>query len=436
MAWKPAIFDDPLRRRWPTLVNVMLSRLALLGVLLLALTVLLPRSEGAFYVFIGLAFVITIPYAYWLRTDASAQQTAAYQFVLDVVIITGLVHFTGGIRSELHILYLLVILAAGIIVSGRLALQIAILGIFLYAAVILLEMHEILVYRGSDPFPYANQMDVIRELMMRIVIFAFFTAAASFIADRCFFQDKQLKRLQTVGELIFDNVAMPLLGVHADGQVVLANTAASRLFQRDAAALKAHSILSLFQQPPASILQVAKTPTVCLLRRGNDETFPCIVELEKAKIPALEQDVLGLGSGAIDLYLIAFNDLSRFLVRDKERDQDTRRHTAVGVVAEMAHVVRNPLTAIMGAGELLAQTAGLAAQRRQDVSANDWAVISSLCEIISDETTRLDRKVQDFMDCAARDPEKLVELTKDASEWSRRVPIFGEASDGKNSAGG
>lgn len=433
MPWPWSIRNDPLLLKWPTLVNVMLSRLVLLCVLLLTLTVLLPYTGDAFFVFIGFAFIITIPYAYWLHVEASPLKTASYQFALDVVIVSGLIHFTGGVRSDLVLLYPLIILIAGIVISGRMALQVALLSIFLYAAVVILEMEEVLVYRGPLPFPYENHLDVIRDLMMRVVIFSFFAAAASFVTDRCLFQDKQLRRLQSIGELIFDNVAAPLLGVRRDGTIVLVNTAASRLFHAAVAELRARNIFDFFIEKPGSLAEAASGAKAWRLRRADDSIFPCLIEVELAKVPAFTPDMLGFGE--TDFYLVVFNDLTRLMAQEQEQQAHRRLDMAAGMVAEMAHVVRNPLTAIKGAGELLAQTAGLAAHRRQDVTAGDWTVISSLCEVISEETIRLDRKVQDLMDYAATDPAKLLEVANEAGSWAEKAGMLGDGTHGQNTLG-
>ena len=100
-------------------------------------------------------------------------------------------------------------------------------------------------------------------------------------------------------------------------------------------------------------------------------------------------------------------------------------------MAEVAHEVRNPLTALKSAGELLSETAEALAREQRDVSGNDWAVINSICNVISEETGRLDYKVQVLLECASRDPEKLLELTNNANNWRERLPLYGKRGEGQ-----
>jgi len=98
----------------------------------------------------------------------------------------------------------------------------------------------------------------------------------------------------------------------------------------------------------------------------------------------------------------------------------------------MAHEVRNPLTAIKSAGDLLSHTADAAAKQRRTITAHDWQAINSICEVISEETNRLDEKVQYFMECAVRDPEKLRLLTEQAEIWMGKISHLRKQDNGKN----
>ena len=419
------LLNDPLRRRWPTLTNVMFSRLLLLIVLLAGLAVLLPEWEPGFYVFIGMAFAVTIPYALWLRGEETAVASARYQFMIDVLIITGLVHFSGGLRSELSLLYPLVILVAGIIMSGREALLVALFSILVYAVLILMEMEGFLVYRGVDPSPYSDYSSVIRELMLRVVIFSFFAAAASFITDRCFFQDKQLKRLQAVGQLIFDNVAAPLLGVQKDGRIMLLNSAAQRLLGTGSVELKGTVVTTFFPKFTQALAEIGKEEKIWHVLRRDGQSVPCLIELELAKVPLFGIESSPVSAAESELYLMIFHDMTDLLRDEQEKRTQSNLNAAAGMINEIAHEVRNPLTAIKSAGELLSQTADAVAKQRRAVSSGDWDMINSMCSVISEETNRLDQKVQFFVECASRDPSRLATLMDDANHWLKRVSANG-----------
>lgn len=426
------LLEDPVGQRRPILTYVMVGRLGLMAVLLVALSVTLPHNTSVadgFFIFIALAFLVTIPYALWLLDETTAAASMPYQFLVDVLVVTGLVHFTGGIRSEMTIIYPLVILVAGFVVSGRLAMHVAILSILFYAALILSEMQGVLSYVGPSPWPYADRPQVVRELMLRAVIFTFFTAAAAFIGDQYFAQDRQLRRLRGLGQLIFDTVGMPLVGVlPKDGHIVLANAAADHLFGLPAGGLRGKVMKDILDGGEGGDLETALGVPHSLwrARRPDGAVVPCLIEGRKSRLPVLPEFGFGVlsGGGDTELLLVVFHDMS-ILLRNEERERvrDNLR-AAASMIAEVAHEVSNPLTAIRGAGELLAQAAGAVAQQRRAVSPDDWVLINSMCETISEETRRLDAKVQDFLRTAAQDPERLLQMTAQARQWLDQLPLF------------
>ncbi len=430
MGFLSRLREDPLHRSQPTLVVVMVSRLLLLLLLLAVLAALLPFTGASqpFYIFVGLAFVVTIPFSLWLRNDSALSASMPAQFIVDVLVITGLVHFTGGIRSDLSILYPLVILVAGIVVSGWLATRVALFSIVLYTGVILLEMEGLLSYRGAGVAPYGDPPQVIRDLMLRVLIFCFFTLAAGFISDRCLAQDGQLRRLRGLGQILFNTVKAPLLGVSRTGRIVLSNDAAvHQLGAGLGQPLHGRDLASLFTagtSPSAGRAGNDDGPRMWEMRRLDGTTFSALVEVARAVLPTLGEQFPGLG-GETHLQLVVFQDMSRLAATPAPSAGDSLAATA-GMVAEIAHEVRNPLTAIRGAGELLSETAGAVAKERRSMTTDDWSLVNSLCEVISEETRRLDASVQGFMDAAEHDTESLAGSARSAEEWLRKLPIYGK----------
>ena len=412
----------------------MLGRLLLLGLLLLALTAIFPDSDRGLYLFIAVAFVITIPYAFWLRRDKAMAESGPLQFIVDVLVITGLVHFTGGISSPLTILYPLAILTAGIVFSGRHALQVALFSMLLYSMLIILEMKGYLPWSpGTDalPMPYDNTATVLRDLLMNVLIFCFFAVSTAFITNRCFWQDEELKRLQSVGKLVFDKVTAPLLAVRPSGEIVLANSASVRLFGLADVGDHPQPLASLFPGKAPAFKDVAGCQgTIWEMRRPDGGSLRCLLEIERVNIPFVA-NLIPLMKHETDFYFLVFKDMTEFLNQERLRENRQRLYTAAGVVAEVAHEVRNPLTALKSAGELRSETAEALAREQRDVSGNDWAVINSICNVISEETGRLDYKVQVLLECASRDPEKLLELTNNANNWMERLPLYGKRGEGQ-----
>ena len=413
-----AITDDPLGKKWPALVQVMLGRLVLLAAILAGVTALAPRHSVGLYAVVSLAFVIAIPYALWLERDETVRRSAPNQFIVDAIIITGLVHFTGGIKSDLHLLYPLVILVAGIVVSGRLALRVALFAVVVYATLVVLEMGGVLPYSGVEG-PALPAEEVVQMLMMRILIFVFCAAASSYLADRCFYQGRQLERLQTLGQAIISNVAVPLLGVHPDGRVLLVNAPAAQMLGREPADIRDRPLAELFAGPAPELRDGQGGTGIWDMVRPDGTTFPVTFEASLTHLPAVVSDSLAVSPGDVGLFVMVLRDVTDLFAAEDR----VRLRTAASMLTEMAHSVSNPLAAIKGAGEVLLSAMNATPKGERKITPADVSLIGSMIDVIHEETVSLDRKVKEFMELATSDPDKLRELTTEAESWTAKLPL-------------
>ncbi len=422
-AAKTAAPDAPARESEPihsVLVRVMLGRLVLLGALLAGLTALAAGRSFGLYAVIAVAFLVTIPYATWLRNVETMRQSAENQFLLDVLIITGIIHFTGGIESDLCLLYPLVILAAGIVISGDLAFRVALFTVLVYATLTILEIGGVLPFPPGSAVPDVTAQAAIQTLMMRVLFFLFFAAAASFISDRVLVQDRELRRLRSVGQVLFNEVSVPLLAyLPGTRRVVLANEAAAGLLGASAESLHGSSIDSFFGQAvpdPASV--PAPAPRIWEMRRHDGTPFPALVESSTSHLPPSLTSTFAGTTGAEALAVLAFHDVSELL----GENETTRLRRTAGILAELAHSVGNPVAALRGAGDVLEKTARLMA-RGGKVTVQDLALIQSMCAVIGEEARKLDDKVAFFLELAGSNPEQLRELIEQAEFWAEKLAL-------------
>ncbi len=416
----------------------MLARLLLLVFMLLSLVAAMRYhvDETAAYIFVAVTFLITIPYAVWLRRETTTEVSMLYQFAVDVIIVTGLIHFTGGANSQLSLLYPLVILSAGVVVSGRLALKIALLSVFLYATLIALETRGSLVYRGPFPSPYDQPGEVFQVLMFRILIFALFAAAVSYIADTCFYQEKQLERLRLIANAILDSVGVPLMAVYSDGRILQCNGGAAAMLDMPPPELIGKHLKDVFGDAVPNITNPEDGHRIWNMKRSNGDLFPVTFQASSGNFPAAVIGSLTDRANGIELYLVAFRDMTDILAQQNAETLSTRQKTAAGMIAEMAHVVRNPLTAIRGAGEILNSAVDAMFLKSDRLTEKDWDAVKAMSELIFQQTRELNDKVDYFLKCAAEDPDKLMALVEDADEWAARLFSPKGTENGLRSIGG
>lgn len=409
---------DPVYRRWPALVRIMLSRLLILACILLVLPALTGTDSLTFYAFVALAFAVTIPYAVWLRHDAEARHSAPLQSAVDIVVATGLVHFSGGLRSELFMLYPLIILSAGIVVSGYFALRITILGVILYATVVSLELWGVLPYCGQVPSPYIPTNTAIQSLMLRIFLLVFFSAAGHFLAQRCLSQARQLSVFSDLVLRILDHLSVGVFTVGEDGTVGFANRTATDLLQRQSHTIVGKPLSAFFSGPAPSIATPGLVPGRLWLSRADGSTLPVACEVARTTLPRETDDSSELQElcPSPAVYIVAVRDVAAELrVEDAARVME-RLQMTFNISSEIAHSVRNPLTAIQCACEGIQRVIADMRAAGRVLSPEDSALIEMLSGITVAESGAADRELGKIMMLASESPSRLLARCEEARE--------------------
>lgn len=358
---------------WKSLGLFNLSRMVLAGVLLAA--ILLYRDGRAFgasnpalfyktvivYFFLSLCF-------WWalkkVRTVFSAH--LAIQAVTDIVVVSLLLHASGGIRSGLGILLLMPLAAAASVSRGRMSMFFAALATF---ALLVENTYWVLQYE-------IGLADYLPSGLMAAGCFA--VALLTNRLARRLVANEQLVRQRSadlrnqleINRLVIRDMPTGVLSVDADGKVRFANPEAERLLGRQF--LAGSHLRSL-----APTLQSAH-------ERWRSSSGPARpqVNLGGRDIQIRLLDAAGGEQGDC---LIFLEDSSRL----REQAQQLKLAALGRLTANIAHEIRNPLSAINHAAELLNEEAAPEANR--------------LTRIIIENAARLDRIVREVLQLNRRD---------------------------------
>jgi len=391
---------------WPELVALMLARLALLVGLLGVLALLLPSDSMAFYAFMALAYTVTIPFALWSRSRQRLTQFVPLQVVVDLLVVTGVVYFTGGIRSDLALLYPLVILSAGIVATPRHSIEITVLSTLSYVTLIVLIRQGVLVPYGR-PVDYVGDASLAKTLALRVGIFAFFGLASAYVSQKCQFVDRKLSRFREMSEIIFRNVRAGLVLLDPDGRILLVNQRACALLSQDEKQLTGLSINELVVKGGVSLGEGSKPDaSPCYFKRPDGSSFPFSYETSSLYLPAELMPGL-LGRGMMQVYVMVFSDISRILEMQEQIERTERVRAAVALAGEIAHEIRNPLAAVSGFAQLMQELERKAALGNpQTVEAVRQEKIKAYSIIIS-ESARLDQIMERFINYTEFGPEAM-----------------------------
>ena len=285
-------------------------------------------------------------------------------FVVDTSAILTLVYASGGVSAGLGMLLVPSVVGASLLLSMRLGL--------LAAAVGTLAMFGQEIARQ---FPYLYSPSDFTATGVLGVMFFVTATAASAVARRARASEELARQvgsefadLSRLNEVVLDTMQTGVLVVDADNQIRALNPAAQRLLDVGAerslvlvspgvaAALGRWRAGSASPEPPIAPAQVGGTELLARFRR--------------------------LAAGADAPVLILLEDGAR--IRDQA--QQIKLAALGRLSASIAHEIRNPLSAITHAGQLLAESPALEAQDRK------------LIDIVQRHGARINTIVKDVLD--------------------------------------
>ena len=337
----------------------------------------------------GLTFLATLLYIALLQVLRERPAVNAYlQFFGDLLLITALVYFLGGIESPFSLLYLIVIAVASTLLRRRAGVIVASAANFLYASLILLLYFGVFQPVGSAPVQVASWR-VAYGLAVHCAGFYAVALLTSYLAHNVARAERALEEksehladLQVMHRDIVQSINSGLITTGLDGVITLVNQSGLAILSKPEAELVGRPIQEsgFFSSRQWGELTAASE------QRGKLRSE---VELERG-----EADTAYIGFSISQLteandrhsgYIVIFQDLTHWRkLREELRIKD--RMAAVGeLAAGLAHEIGNPLAAISGSVQMLAgSTVTDPAQRR-------------LVDILLKESQRLDRTIKGFL---------------------------------------
>ncbi|QJR15944.1 Adaptive-response sensory-kinase SasA [Usitatibacter palustris] len=316
----------------------------------------------------AVAFLLFVP-ARLREPSLTLQVTAGV--VVDVIAIVMLMHASGGVRSGLGVILLMSLAAAGLISRGRLA--------FFHAAVaalaVLLEQ-AFQVWRHDAPIH-----DFLQAGLTSFALFA--TAALGFTLARYARTSEALAQARTIdlanlsqiNELVIRDMQDGIIVVDSEGQIRQHNPRVSQL---------------LGPLPPGRKQSIAEfAPEVARLlddwHRGSETTY---MSMRAPRGNAdLQVHFVPIGTGDPPPTVIFVEDVGRARAQAQQM-----KLVALGrLTASIAHEIRNPLSSIGHAADLIAE------------GGPDRTSDERLLTIIRENVFRLDRMVQEVLYLNRRD---------------------------------
>ncbi|MEO8503886.1 MAG: ATP-binding protein [Acidobacteriota bacterium] len=350
-----------------------------------------PGDSDFLYLIAGLTSLATLIYIVLLRKLHARPHVQAYvQFFGDLLLVTGLVYYFGGIASPFSMLYLITISVASSLLRRRAGLLVATGAYLLYGGLIIsLYFHWV-----PDSVLAAERASEWRLIYnLAVHLFGFYAVAmlTSYLAENVTQAERELEaqrgslaELEVVHRDVIHSITSGLVTVDLQERVTSINRAGEEILRRRAPELVGRRVeaLGLFTQPEWELYAAASAEG----QKVRDE-----IEIRSDgealwigfSIASLN-DVGGRRLGSV----LAFQDLTAFRALQEELRLKDRMAAVGELAAGLAHEIGNPLAAISGSTQMLATSfSGDTPQRK-------------LLDILLKESQRLDRTIKGFLQFA------------------------------------
>jgi len=421
------------------LKRLMVFRVVMVTTLLFIATYVEVVSEtllrvNPLYFVIGATYALTVVHAVALRF-VPARRTLAYaQVAGDLVIITGLVHVTGGVRTGFLLLYPLSVLSATMLVPRRGAAALAGLATALYGTALLAAREGLVPSQGLADVLALPPRFLVYSIFVLGVACATVALLGSYLAESLQHAGRRLQEaavevadLRELNEVIVNSIQSGLMTTDAEGQILYVNRFGGSILGRSPATLRGSAVRAVLQSSllgPPELGARAASRALARLEVSYRHPDGRLLELGVSVTPLATQE--GSPSG----YLVVFQDLTD-IRRLAEEVRTKEKLAAVGeMAAQLAHEIRNPLGSIRGSAQVLMGEGDLGEEQGR------------LLSIISRESKRLSDTLNRFLyqtrsSARPRDPvdlrpvvEEAVTLLRNGAEVGPSHEVRFEADEG------
>lgn len=346
-----------------------------------------------FFYVIGFVYALTVFYAVTLPSATRRIWLVDLQLAIDVLVVSFIVYLSGGVSSYFSSLFVLPIIAASVVASGRAGLVLAGLAATAYAMVVLTQYlgpgwmaQPRWLGEASVELPPAR----VAQFTVGLNAFGFAMVAvlSGYLSENLRRTGTELARvsteiadLQAFNEHVIDSLTSGLATTDAGGRILTFNRAAESISGHRAEAVIGRQAGEVLQLPPAFEASLHMTFEGHTSRKAD---------LHYARGDGLRIE-LGLSAAPLITtgnpagFLFNFQDVTepRRLEREAALQQ---RLAAIGeMAAGIAHEIRNPLASMSGSIQILRQELPLTEEQSQ------------LMDIVLRESERLNETISSFL---------------------------------------
>ena len=395
----PSSLGDLLKRQlfWLLLLRIVLYTL----ITVISLILLDDRFEAIvmppslLVLFTLIVYLSTIVSAFTLlHLESEYRRFGFIQTLFDVVFASMLIYLTGGSLSIFSSVYFFPIISGGLLIPLKGGLIGAAASTLLFAVILLLENFGylpdyVLVSRFYERVALFNNIRQFGTMGLTFFLGAFISAMFGTMLRSTTQELSSTKydfdRLSLLYKEIFDNIGTGIVTINGEGIITSANNATVAITGEPPAELLGKELHSIF---PGIDLASISPRNACDFERRDKQTLRlgyALTELHSSSENDNEDEV----SQEEDVTIITLKDIGE-IERLENQMRQAEKLAAIGMMsASIAHDFRNPLAAISGSAQVLANELGS--------SSSSEPQNYELTKIILRESDRLATTISNFL---------------------------------------
>lgn len=354
--------DTALERqaKWLIGLRLLLAFLFLGSAAVLAFREHPPFGLTPLFALIACTCFLSILYLLWLSRTRNIRRLCGLQIWIDLLLVTALIHYTGGIESVFAFVFIFPVLAAAMCVSRRSSFLVAGASSLLYSVLTNVQLYELIQRTelwsgagiGIDPAytifqTFVNSVGFFLEALLGSNLAERLQEARREVEK----QRIDIRNLRTLHREIVENIQSGIITLDLEGRIVSCNRSARQIIGlgaremhdkswRDTPFREIKALEEFFSTLPPSFSALSQEIEV---RRDNGDPIP--VEITFAPLTLPESVLAGLVG--------IFQDLTERKKTEARLRQADRLAVVGQLAASLAHEIRNPLAAISGSIELM-----------------------------------------------------------------------------------
>lgn len=370
--------ENELKQR---LQSLMLIRFLFVSVILAAGVLVLEDETILSYPLVVASYYVAIAgFALLYKKNGNYQKQAYAQVITDVILCNAIVYWSGSLDSKFIFVPIVPILLASTLLSAYGVYFLTLFTCILYALQVCLEVFiirpEFLLGNDSYYLLYA--------VYARVSVFGIAGYLTGCLAARLREGERELSKLRRLTDIVLKQMASGMIITDKDDSVIYVNTAGTEILGVDAQGIAGTKWFKYF-------LGEKKLTDEIIATYRTKRDFETILKKDDEDIPVGFNitDIFDTGKDGKDEVVgkvLVFKDLSEVKQLEYKMRQADKLAAIGSLAAGIAHEIRNPLSAISGAVEVLKETASFAEKDQEE-----------LLGVVLTETERLNGIIKEFL---------------------------------------